>query len=117
MDTKTDDIGPDQPVISTPPHPRPRDPNLGTAIDPVIAPRPPRRHRPELDVYDTHRDALIRDHLGEWVVICGTELIGVMPTEEEANRLAVDRCDLAPVMIRQITSEEDPVIHYAHDLP
>jgi hypothetical protein len=46
---------------------------------------------------------------GRWVLIKGEEIIGIWDTEEEANRLRLERFFMQPVLMKQICTWE-PVI-------
>jgi hypothetical protein len=111
MDTKSEDMIPDSPVESSQPHLHAA---VGRTPRPVISAK---ELRPEGYVYAANREALLRDHEGEWVVILGDEILGTWPTEEEAMDAGIAKYGAVSFMCRQITAEPDPVIYYAHDLP
>ncbi len=56
----------------------------------------------EAEVYRRHRSQLEADHLGEWIVIHGDEIVGTYPDFQDAARVAVVRFGRGPYMIREI---------------
>jgi hypothetical protein len=52
---------------------------------------------------------LAEGHEGRWVLIAGEEVVGLWDTEEEANRLRVERYLNRPVLMKQILTRE-PVV-------
>jgi hypothetical protein len=76
-------------------------------------------HRPrrrEAEVYEARKAELLGESEGKWVVIGGDEVLGTWPTEAEAMDAGCEKYGSYPFLIRQITAEE-PVCHFAHDLP
>lgn len=120
METKPETLPPNPSVASPPAGPAVAS-NLqapsAPAVESVSGTRTPRPRRREGVVYEANREALLRDHEGEWVVILGDEILGTWPTEEEAMGAGINRYGGVSFLCREITSEPDPTIYYPHDLP
>jgi hypothetical protein len=56
----------------------------------------------ELAFFEAHRDQLLKDHLGKFALIKGSELIGTFDTDENAYEKGVERFGRAPFLIRRI---------------
>ena len=61
----------------------------------------------ELATYEAKRAELLRESEGSYVLIKGTEIIGVFPTEDEAYEEAVSRFGFGPFMIRQVRERDE----------
>lgn len=62
----------------------------------------------EIAAYEVMRANLENEHMGEWVVIYGQELIDVFPSFEAAAQVAVQKFGRGPYLIRQVGSS--PVV-------
>ena len=56
----------------------------------------------EIVTYDSMRERLESEHMGEWVLIHDTELVGLYKTFENVAQEAVKRFGAGPYLIRQI---------------
>ncbi len=56
----------------------------------------------EIAFYESKREELMNNHLGEWVLIRGNELIGTFESFEVAAQEAVKRFGSGPYLIRQV---------------
>ena len=56
----------------------------------------------QIAAYEAMRDLLETDHLGEWVVFQGGELVDTYESSEEAVADAVRRFGRGPYLIRQV---------------
>jgi hypothetical protein len=58
----------------------------------------------EIRTYEAHKQDLLRDHEGEFVLIKGTDIIGIFPTRDEAMSAGYRRYLLMkePFLMRQI---------------
>ena len=66
----------------------------------------------ELKFYEEHRRELLASNPRQFALIKGGELIGALPTLQEAYAHGIERFGNVPMLIRQILPA-DP----AHDLP
>jgi hypothetical protein len=53
-------------------------------------------------------------HDGKWVLIKGEHIIGLWNTEEEANRVRIERFLMQPVMMKQIL-EREPLLRIGYN--
>jgi hypothetical protein len=61
----------------------------------------------EWDTYRREASRLLNEgHEGKWVLIKGTEIIGIWPTDEEAAREKYSRYLLEPALVHQIQEWE-----------
>lgn len=58
----------------------------------------------ELNTYATLQESLENDSMGQWVLIKGDTVVGILPAFEEAAAVAVERFGRGPYLIRQIGS-------------
>ena len=56
----------------------------------------------QIAAYEACRDAMERDHLGEWVVFHDEQCAGIYPTFEEAAEDAIARFGAGPYLIWQV---------------
>jgi len=56
----------------------------------------------EIAAYDAMRAELENQHMGEWVLVSGEQLIGVFPSFDEAATDAVQKFGRGPYLIRQV---------------
>ena len=61
----------------------------------------------ELEYFHAHRDELVASYPGKFALIKGDELIGAFDTDENAYRAGVARFGNTPLLIRQITTEDE----------
>jgi hypothetical protein len=62
---------------------------------------------------------LAEGHEGQWVLIKGEQIVGIWNTEEEADRVRIERFLMQPVLLKQILTWE-PVLRgggYLHQWP
>ncbi len=69
---------------------------------------PPREWAREEAAYARERDRLVRDHLGEFVVLHRDELVGPFKTYGEAVAVAYRRFGDVQLVIKEIRPEEPP---------
>ena len=63
----------------------------------------------ELATYEANRAELVREADGSYVLIKGTEIIGIYSTAGEAYQEAVERFGMGPFMIREIREHDIPL--------
>ncbi len=56
-----------------------------------------------------HRERLLREALGQYVLIKGNEVIGIFPSGQDAIVEGTRRYTLAPFLVRQIATVERPL--------
>ena len=56
----------------------------------------------QIAAYEACRDAMERDHLGEWVVFHDEQCAGIYPTFEDAAEDAIARFGAGPYLIREV---------------
>ena len=56
----------------------------------------------EMEVYRRHKTRLEADHLWEWIVIHGDEIVGTYSDFQDAAQEAVSRFGRGPYLIREI---------------
>ena len=56
----------------------------------------------QIEAYTAMRDQLERDHLGQWVVFYGEELVGAYDDFQLAAESAVQRFGRGPYLIRRV---------------
>ena len=56
----------------------------------------------QVAAYEACRDAMERDHLGEWVVFHDEQCAGIYPTFEDAAEDAITRFGAGPYLIREV---------------
>ena len=56
----------------------------------------------QIAAYEACRDAMERDHLGEWVVFHEEQCAGIYPTFEDAAEDAIERFGAGPYLIREV---------------
>lgn len=56
----------------------------------------------EISAYENMRDELEAQHMGKWVIIHETELVGIYNTFEDAAEEAVRKFGRGPYLIRQV---------------
>ena len=62
----------------------------------------------ELATYEAHRQRLLADHEGKFVLIHGSELIGVFDSEKDAIDQGFERLGNVPFLVKQILRVELP---------
>jgi len=70
----------------------------------------------EIAVYRLLLPELLRDHEGQYVLVKGTEVIGVFPDRSQALREGYRRFDVSPFLVRQITASQ-PVVYLPNVVP
>lgn len=61
----------------------------------------------EKQTYREHKDTLVRDHLGEFVLIQGQNVVGTFATNSAAVAAGYDNFGIeVPFLIKQITPED-----------
>jgi hypothetical protein len=63
--------------------------------------------------YQRERDRLVRDHLGEYALIHGDQVVGVFPSFHDAVIEGGRRFDLSKIMVCEITHPE-PAAFISH---
>ena len=61
--------------------------------------------------FDANRDKLLKDHLGKFALIKGSELIGTFDTDDNAYTEGVERFGNASFLVRKI-EERDPTAQF-----
>ncbi len=56
----------------------------------------------QIAAYEACRNAMERDHLGEWVVFHDEQCAGIYPTFEDAAEDAIARFGAGPYLIREV---------------
>ena len=64
----------------------------------------------ELQYYDAHREELLKEHEGKFVLIKEGSLVGVFASEEEAYEDGLRHFGNQPFLIRRVAAEEE-VVH------
>jgi hypothetical protein len=64
----------------------------------------------EEKTYEEHKQDLLRDSEGQYVLIKGSDIIGVFPTHDEAFVKAYDFYPKSPFFVKQIMRQEEPVV-------
>ena len=62
----------------------------------------------ELQFYEAHREELLKQYRNLYVLIKGSELIGVFPDAETAHQEGVNKFGMEPFFVRQVLAV-DPV--------
>ena len=70
----------------------------------------PERLKTELDTYLRHKDELVRESEGKYVVVHGDEVVGVWDTYEDALRAGYEKVGLEPFLVKQVRSIEQ--VHF-----
>ncbi len=70
----------------------------------------------EMAAYHDRLPALLREHEGEFVLIKGTDVIGVFHDRSQALREGYRRFGVIPFLVRQITASE-PVVYLPNVVP
>ena len=65
-------------------------------------------------VYQRERERRVRDHLGKFAVISGSEFAGVFDTFDEAVMAGRLRFGWGPLVVRPIVEEEEESIYFPH---
>lgn len=68
------------------------------------------RLKTELDTYLRHKDELVRESEGKYVVVHGDEVVGVWDTYEDALRAGYEKVGLEPFLVKQVRSIEQ--VHF-----
>lgn len=63
----------------------------------------------ELQYYDAHREELLKEHEGKFVLIKEGSLVGVFASEEEAYEDGLRHFGNQPFLIRRVASQEEIV--------
>ena len=64
----------------------------------------------ELETYYINRSTLLDKHKGRYVLIKGTQVVGIFDGEDQAITAGLQKFGNAPIFVREITPEE-PVIY------
>jgi len=64
----------------------------------------------ELATYLRHKDELVRESEGKYVVVHGDEVVGVWDTYEDALRAGYEKVGLEPFLVKQVRSIEQ--VHF-----
>ena len=67
------------------------------------------RLKRELDTYAAHRDELLREAHGKFVLIHGTELAGIYDSQMAAIAAGYGRFGNVPFLVKQIVPVETPL--------
>ena len=59
----------------------------------------------EIETYNKELSRLIADE-GKYVVICGTDVIGIYGTYEDALNLGYEKCGVKPFLVKKIQAVE-----------
>lgn len=62
----------------------------------------------EVETYERHREELLGQAEGKFVLICRDEIAGVFDTEEDAVRQGYERFGNVPFLVKQIVKVETP---------
>lgn len=68
----------------------------------------------ELKTYGAHKSDLLADE-GKFVVIHGTEILGIYGTYEDALKVGYEKCKLEPFLVKKIQAVE-PVNFVSRDI-
>ena len=60
----------------------------------------------QIAAYEACRDAMERDHLGEWVVFHDEQCAGIYATFEDAAEDAIARFGAGPYLIREVGASQ-----------
>ncbi|MBI2918575.1 MAG: hypothetical protein HYY01_11370 [Chloroflexi bacterium] len=63
----------------------------------------------ELRYYEVHREELLREHEGKFVLIKEESLVGVFTTEKEAYADGIRHFGDQPFLIKRVTKQEEVV--------
>lgn len=63
----------------------------------------------ELQYFDSIKSELLKHHEGKYVVIVGTEQLGVFDDAESAYGYGIEKRGNVPMLIKQVLREEPPV--------
>ncbi len=64
----------------------------------------------ERATYATAKDELVASHEGQYVLIKGSEVVGIYPTMDEVEGAAIDTFGDEPRLIRRIQRDDAPAI-------
>ena len=64
----------------------------------------------EYQYFLKHKDALLKEHEGKFIVIVGTEVVGSYLSREEALKEASSKHGIGTFLIQKISRGEDDVI-------
>jgi len=70
----------------------------------------------EIATYRNHRPQLLREHMGQFVLIKGADILGTFPNYSTALREGYRRFGIVPFLVRQIADPE-PVVYLPHVVP
>ncbi len=66
--------------------------------------------RTELETYENHKDRLVSESQGKYVVIQGSDIAGVWDTYEDALKAAYGKFGLTPFLVKRVEGLDR--IHY-----
>lgn len=72
--------------------------------------------RPELLAYEAALPKILAAHLGEYVVIQGTRLLGYFPEYPQAIDWAYQNLELDSFFVKRVEPVELSTVHYTRDL-
>jgi len=62
----------------------------------------------ELDFFEKNKDRLLEEHLGQYALIKGHELISTYSSSEDAYRAGIHQFGRQPFLIKHIVEKEEP---------
>ena len=63
----------------------------------------------ERETYEAHRHALLSEHLGEYVLIKGSEIVALFESRKDAVRRGYETFGNVPFLIKRIELVETPI--------
>ncbi len=64
----------------------------------------------ELATYDQHRDELLKQAAGKFVLVHGTAIAGVFESQMQAVNAGYERFGNVPFLVKQVVAVETPLI-------
>ena len=71
----------------------------------------------EKEAYEARREHLEREHLGEWVIFYGGELIEVYEDFQDAARYGLDRFGSETFLLKQVGAPDPEIRSFLHYIP
>ena len=62
----------------------------------------------ELDYFEENKDRLLKNHLGQYALIMGREIISTFSSSEDAYRAGIVKFGRQPFLIKHIAEKEEP---------
>ncbi len=66
----------------------------------------------ELAYFSAHKDELLENHEGQFVLVKDETLVGAFTTEKEAYEAGLERLGNQPFLIKRVVREEDETAHF-----